>query len=50
MTGLSTLAVGSVITTLSIMAGGVLGVRYLERGSLIAALRSVMPMARESSP
>ena len=44
MTGLSTLAVGSVLTTLSIMAGGVLGVRYLERGSLIAALRSVMPM------
>ncbi|MGI9420227.1 MAG: YeeE/YedE family protein [Geminicoccaceae bacterium] len=44
MTGLSTLAIGSVLTTLSIMAGGVLGVRYLERGSLIAAFRSVMPM------
>lgn len=43
MTGLSTLALGSVLTTLSIMAGGVLGVRYLERGSLKAALRAVMP-------
>ncbi|MEZ5931891.1 MAG: YeeE/YedE family protein [Alphaproteobacteria bacterium] len=43
MTGLSTLALGSVLTTLSIMAGGVLGVRYLERGSLAAALRSVIP-------
>lgn len=45
MTGLSTLAIGSVLTTLSIMAGGVLGVRYLERGSLIAALRATLPLA-----
>jgi uncharacterized membrane protein YedE/YeeE len=45
MTGLSTLAFGSVLTTLSIMAGGVLGVRYLERGSLKAALRAVLPIA-----
>jgi len=45
MTGLSTLAIGSVLTTLSIMAGGVLGVRYLERGSLKAALRAMIPMA-----
>jgi hypothetical protein len=43
MTGLSTLASGSVLTTLAIMAGGVLGVRYLERGSLAAALRAVIP-------
>lgn len=43
MTGMSTLAIGSVLTTVSIMAGGVLGVRYLEQGSLIAALRAVMP-------
>ena len=45
MTGLSTLALGSVLTTLSIMAGGVLGVRYLERGSLKAAFRAVLPIA-----
>ncbi|MGI9501148.1 MAG: YeeE/YedE family protein [Geminicoccaceae bacterium] len=44
MTGLSTLAIGSVLTTTAIMAGAVLGVRYLERGSLKAALRAVMPM------
>ncbi len=44
MTGLSTLALGSIIATLSIMAGGVLGVRYLERGSLRAALRAVLPL------
>lgn len=46
MSGLSTLAIGSILTTLAIMAGGVLGVRYLERGSLIAALRGVMPVAK----
>lgn len=45
MTGLSTLALGSVMTTLSIMVGGVLGVRYLERGSLRAALRAILPQA-----
>jgi len=44
MTGLSTLAIGSVLTTASIMAGGVLGIRYLERGSLKAALRAVIPI------
>ena len=31
ITGMSTLALGSVIATLSIMAGGVLGVKYMER-------------------
>ncbi|MDH3658620.1 MAG: YeeE/YedE family protein [Alphaproteobacteria bacterium] len=46
MTGLSTLAIGSVLTTLSIMAGGVFGVRYLERGSLKAALRALLPLSR----
>ena len=45
MTGLSTLALGSFLTTLAIMAGGVLGVRYLERGSLAAALRAVIPLS-----
>ena len=44
MTGLSTLALGSVLTTLSIMVGGVLGVRYLERGSFKAALRATIPL------
>jgi uncharacterized membrane protein YedE/YeeE len=43
MTGLSTLALGSVLTTSAIMAGGVVGVRYLEHGSLAAALRALMP-------
>ncbi|MCC7048681.1 MAG: YeeE/YedE family protein [Alphaproteobacteria bacterium] len=39
ITGLSTLALGSVIAWLSIVAGGWLGVRYLEEGSLRAAFR-----------
>lgn len=38
ITGLSTLALGSVIAWLSIMAGGWLGIRYLQEGSLRAAL------------
>lgn len=46
VTGLSTMALGSLLTTLSIMAGGVLGVRYLEHGSLKAALYAVMPTRR----
>ena len=50
MTGLSTLAIGSVLTTLSIMAGGVLGVRYLERGSLAAAIRASLPLMRAERP
>lgn len=41
ITGMSTLALGSVIAWLSIVAGGWLGIRYLEEGSLGAALRAV---------
>jgi hypothetical protein len=41
ITGMSTLALGSVIAWLSIMAGGYLGLKYLEEGSLGGALRAV---------
>ncbi len=44
MTGLSTLALGSFMTTAAIFVGGVLGVRYLERGSLSAAFRALLPI------
>jgi len=46
MTGISTLAVGSFLTLAAIMTGGVFGVRYLERGSLGAAARALMPGLR----
>lgn len=46
MTGISTLAVGSFLTLAAIMTGGVFGVRYLERGSLRAAARALMPGLR----
>ncbi|MBL6958798.1 MAG: YeeE/YedE family protein [Rhodospirillales bacterium] len=42
ITGLSTLALGSLIAVLSIMAGGVLGLKYLEEGSFGGALRAVL--------
>ena len=42
VTGVSTMAIGSILTTLFIMAGGVLGVRYLESGSLKGALTSIL--------
>lgn len=41
ITGMSTLAFGSVIAWLSILAGGYLGIKYLEEGSLAGALRAV---------
>ncbi len=41
ITGMSTLALGSLIAWLSIMAGGYLGIKYLEEGSLAGALRAV---------
>jgi uncharacterized protein len=41
ITGMSTLALGSVIAWLSIIAGGYLGVKYLEEGTLSGAVRSV---------
>ena len=42
MSGISTLSLGSVVATASIIAGGILGVRYLEQGSLRGALRAVL--------
>ena len=39
VTGMSTLALGSLIAWLSIMSGGYLGIKYLEEGSLGGALR-----------
>jgi uncharacterized membrane protein YedE/YeeE len=41
ITGMSTLALGSVVAWLAIVAGGWLGIKYLEEGSLSAALRAV---------
>jgi len=41
ITGLSTLALGSVIAWVSIVAGGFLGFLYLEEGSLRGALRAL---------
>ncbi len=46
MTGISTLAIGSFLTFAAIMTGGVFGVRYLERGSLGAAARALLPGLR----
>ncbi|MCB1491563.1 MAG: YeeE/YedE family protein, partial [Rhodobiaceae bacterium] len=42
LTGLSTLAVGSVIAWLSIMLGGVVGLKYLEEGSFPGAFRALL--------
>ena len=41
VTGMSTLALGSLIAWLSLMAGGYLGMKYLEEGSLGGALKTV---------
>jgi len=41
LTGLSTLAIGSVIAFLSIVFGGVLGMKYIEEGEFGAALKAV---------
>lgn len=41
ITGMSTLALGSVLAWLSIIAGGYLGVKYLEEGSFGGAVRAV---------
>ena len=40
ITGMSTLALGSLIAWLSIMAGGWLGIKYLEEGTFLGALRA----------
>jgi uncharacterized membrane protein YedE/YeeE len=42
VTGIGTLALGSVIAWLSILAGGYLGIKYLEEGSIGGALRAVL--------
>lgn len=41
ITGMSTLALGSLLAWLSILGGGYLGIRYLEEGSFGGALRAV---------
>jgi hypothetical protein len=41
ITGMSTLALGSLIAWLSIIGGGYLGIRYLEEGSFGGAIRAV---------
>jgi len=42
ITGMSTLALGSVIAWLSILAGGYFGLKYLEEGSFGRAIRAVL--------
>jgi hypothetical protein len=42
VTGMSTLALGSAIAWVSIVAGGYLGVKYLEEGSFGGAFRAVL--------
>lgn len=42
ITGLSTLAFGSLLAVLSILAGGVYGMRYLEEGSFGGAFRAML--------
>ena len=41
ITGMSTLALGSLIAWLSILGGGYLGIRYLEEGSFGGAIKAV---------
>ena len=42
ITGMSTLSLGSLIAWLSIMAGGYLGIKYLEEGSFAGVLRTAL--------
>jgi hypothetical protein len=42
ITGMGTLALGSVIAWLSILAGGYFGIKYLEEGSFGDAIRAVL--------
>ena len=41
VSGMSTLALGSLIALLSIIAGGAFGMKYLEEGSVIAACEDI---------
>jgi hypothetical protein len=45
LTGISTLAIGSFLALLSIIAGAVYGFRYLEEGSFSGALRALLARA-----
>lgn len=45
LTGISTLAFGSLIALLSIIAGGYLGLKYLEEGTIFGALRATFSRA-----
>ncbi|MCH7956477.1 MAG: YeeE/YedE family protein, partial [Proteobacteria bacterium] len=42
LSGFSTLALGSLIALLSIIAGGVLGIKYLEEGSFGGAFKAFL--------
>ena len=42
LSGVSTLSLGSFVALAGIIAGGVLGVRYLEQGSLLGAMRAAL--------
>ena len=42
ITGMSTLAIGSVLALLSILFGGYFGMRYLEEGTFGGALNAVL--------
>lgn len=42
ITGMSTLALGSLLAWMAILAGGYLGMKYLEEGSLTGALRAAV--------
>jgi hypothetical protein len=50
MTGVSTLAPCSILALAAIIAGGVLGVRYLEQGSLKGAFQAAIGRARAPEP
>jgi hypothetical protein len=41
LTGISTLAVGSFLALVGIVAGAVLALKYLEEGSLVGALKAL---------
>jgi uncharacterized membrane protein YedE/YeeE len=43
ITGMSTLAVGSLIAWLAILGGGYVGIKYLEEGSFGGAIKAVFP-------
>jgi hypothetical protein len=44
VSGMSTLALGSLIALLSIIVGGIFGMKYLEEGSIVRALYSLFKL------